>query len=123
MLYRVWTFGDERVFRGVCGRKLAEFFERTSVVMGQRVDGWRDDEHDSIRQSFAPKRRRRDEREVVAVRSIWRGFLRQLDSTRRFRLLRLDRDVRLVRMVTLRCRSDDFYHLPISKSDAKLRVG
>ena len=48
---------------------------------------------------------------------------RQLDSTRRFRLLRLDRDVRLVRMVTLRCRSDDFHHLPISESDAKLRVG
>ena len=64
-----------------------------------------------------------DEREVVAVRSIRRGFLRQLDSTRRFRLLRLDRDVRLVRMVTFRCRSDDFYHLPISESDAKLRVG
>lgn len=48
MFYRVWTFGDERVFRGLCGIERAEFYEHAAVVVGQRVDGWDDDEYDFI---------------------------------------------------------------------------
>ena len=122
MFYRVWTFGDERVFRGLCGIERAEFYEHTPLLW---VNAWMVGMTTSMI-LFASHLHQREGDEVSGKLSPCVRFgvdFCVADSTRRFRVLRVDRDVCLVRMVTLCRRGDDFYDLPLSESDAKLRVG
>ena len=123
MFYRVWTFGDERVFRGLRGSNVPSFMNMPPLLW---VNAWMVGMTTSMI-LFASHLHQREGDEVSGKLSPCVRFgvdfcVASIQHVA-FRVLRVDRDVCLVRMVTLCRRGDDFYDLPLSESDAKLRVG